>query len=209
MVARHDGSIGGRNADWQTARNRANYAWLLRDDRPKRLNVGISESVRRLILRRARQPSVTIARSIRCFFSSLIEHNHFADWYLAQRNRKGSRAGRDVRRMLGNKIASVNRQPVTQDGNVLRASSDTKRRRRRKFVARFPDFGGPQPHLIVARAANRAESVRLEDEKGLDKKWHPVENRSAPVSAFPCCDVPPLRIAGIVCEETRWRKKKQ
>jgi len=29
----------------------------------------------------------------------------------------------------------------------------------------------------------------------------------APVPAFPCSDVPPLRNAGIVCEETRWRKK--
>ena len=30
------------------------------------------------------QECVLLARSIRCFFSSLIEHNHFADWYLAQ-----------------------------------------------------------------------------------------------------------------------------
>ena len=73
----------------------------------------------------------------------------------------------------------------------------------------FQIGGTTTAFLIVVRAAKRIESVRLEDEKGLDKKWHPVENRSAPVSAFPYCDVPPLRIAGIVCEETRWRKKKQ
>lgn len=88
-----------------------------------------------------RVTSVPVPRSIRCFFSSLIEHNHFAEWYLAQS--EGKAAGPDPNRrwIVGNKIASVNRQSVTQDGNVLRASSDTKRRRRRKFVARFSELG--------------------------------------------------------------------
>lgn len=31
-----------------------------------------------------RLASVLFARAIRCFFSSLIEHNHFAQWYLAR-----------------------------------------------------------------------------------------------------------------------------
>ena len=87
------------------------------------------------------QICVRVARAIRCFFSSLIEHNHFAEWYLAQRGGKAPCPAPNMRWMLGNKIASVNRQLVTQDGNVLRASSDTKRRRRRKFVARLPDLG--------------------------------------------------------------------
>jgi hypothetical protein len=88
-----------------------------------------------------RPVSVLFARAIRCFFSSLIEHNHFAQWYLARSTLKAEQQGANTRWNVGNKIASVNRQPVTQDGNVLRASSDTKRRRRRKFVARFPDLG--------------------------------------------------------------------
>ncbi len=88
-----------------------------------------------------RLASVSFARAIRCFFSSLIEHNHFAQWYLARSALKAEQPPPDARRNVGNKIASVNRHAVTQDGNVLRASSDTKRRRRRKFVARFPDLG--------------------------------------------------------------------
>ncbi|MGC2268452.1 MAG: hypothetical protein WA608_16810, partial [Candidatus Acidiferrales bacterium] len=72
-----------------------------------------------------RLASVLFARAIRCFFSSLIEHNHFAQWYLAPNAGKGAEGGGKEGRILGNKIASVNRQPVTQDGNVLRASSDT------------------------------------------------------------------------------------
>ncbi len=88
-----------------------------------------------------RMAYVLFARAIRCFFSSLIEHNHFAQWYLAPNAGKGAEGGGKEGRILGNKIASVNRQPVTQDGNVLRASSDTKRRRRRKFVARFRELG--------------------------------------------------------------------
>jgi hypothetical protein len=89
----------------------------------------------------SRLVSVLFARAIRCFFSSLIEHNHFAQWYLARSAMKAEQQGANLRWNVGNKIASVNRQPVTQDGNVPRASSDTKRRRRRKFVARFPDLG--------------------------------------------------------------------
>jgi hypothetical protein len=142
LIARHhDSTAAGTRIGTRREIPRQIMRGCSATGRPKRLNVGISESVRRTILRRAHCRQVTVARSIRCFFSSLIEHNHFADWCLAQSNRKRTRASRNVRRMLGNKIASVNRQPVTQDGNVLRASSDTKRRRRRKFVARFPDLG--------------------------------------------------------------------
>jgi hypothetical protein len=85
--------------------------------------------------------SVLLTQPIRCFFSSLIEHNHFVEWYLAQSGGEAGHGGPNMRSMLGNKIASVNRQPVTQEGNVFEASSDTKRRRRRKFVARFSDSG--------------------------------------------------------------------
>jgi hypothetical protein len=49
-------------------------------------------------------------------------------------------------------------------------------------------------------------------QKDLDKNWHTVDNHSRASSCLPqkltYSDVPPLRIAGIVCEETRWRKKK-
>jgi hypothetical protein len=48
-----------------------------------------------------------------------------------------------------------------------------------------------------------------ESEKGLDKKWHPIENRSRACLCLPPKDnyVPPLRIPVKVCEENRWAKK--
>jgi hypothetical protein len=46
-------------------------------------------------------------------------------------------------------------------------------------------------------------------QKTLDKNWHPMENDSRASSCLPrYVTFLPLRIAGIVCEEIRWRKKK-
>jgi hypothetical protein len=46
------------------------------------------------------------------------------------------------------------------------------------------------------------------EKKGLDKKWHRVENHPAPFLPSPCCELYlPLLIAGIVCEESLWPKK--
>ena len=45
-------------------------------------------------------------------------------------------------------------------------------------------------------------------EKRLDKKWHPVENASRAVSAFPLyVSSLPFRIAGNSLRGDRWRKK--
>jgi hypothetical protein len=47
----------------------------------------------------------------------------------------------DMRGIVGNRIASINSQPVTLSGNVLLALADAKRRRRRKAVHGFEVWG--------------------------------------------------------------------
>jgi hypothetical protein len=60
---------------------------------------------------------------------------------------------------------------------------------------------------FVVREAVAIRYVASGDKKGLDKKWHRVENHPAPFLPSPCSELPPLLIAEIVCEESVWPKK--
>jgi hypothetical protein len=62
--------------------------------------------------------------------------------------------------------------------------------------------------LFVACDAVAIKYFPAGEKKGLDKKWHRVENHPAPFLPSPCCELlPPFLIAGIVCEESLWPKK--
>src|ERR1700726_3732407 len=74
--------------------------------------------------------------------------------------------------------------------------------------------GVPSPHLSLSVLfAIQPKCARLPNGGGVRKDLTRIGTlwtiTRAPVPAFPCCDCPPLRIAGYVCEENRWRKKMQ
>lgn len=65
----------------RTRRQIVQIAWGIRRETSQSRNQRVCETFN---YETQAQICVLCARPIRCFFSSLIEHNHFAEWYLAR-----------------------------------------------------------------------------------------------------------------------------
>ena len=92
---------------------------------------------------------------------------------------------------------------------MLLALADAKRRRRIKAVGDFEAWGT----TTVFRLWHALHALKtlfcLKTKKGLTRNgtlWRIAPRLFLP---SPVVTVPPLRIAGIVCEEIRWQIKKQ